>query len=106
MESPHLFTRLKWRSVVDYVFIKACDLSMANALKIGPTSLGSNHKPLYLNLTLSPINKCGKVKEQRRYMIQPCYNKATIYVKEVEKHLSKHSLGNDVKENWFHGHIE
>ena len=40
-------------SVVDYVFMKACDLSMVNAFKIGPTSLDSNHKPLYMNLTLS-----------------------------------------------------
>ena len=40
-------------SVVDYVFMKACDLSMVNAFKIGPTSSYSNHKPLYLNLTLS-----------------------------------------------------
>ena len=62
-----------------------------------------NHKPLYLNLTLShSINKCGAVKEERRYIIRPCYNKAMIYAKEVENHLSKLSLGNDVKENWKH----
>ena len=84
-------------SELDYVFRKACDLSMVNAFKIGPLSPYSDHKPLYLNLILShSINKCGKVKEERRYIIRPCYNKAMIYAKEVENHLSKLSLGNDI----------
>ena len=40
-------------SVVDYAFMKACDLSMVNAFKIGVLSSDSDHKPLYLDLTLS-----------------------------------------------------
>ena len=86
--------------VVDYVFMKGCNLSMVNSYKIGALSSISNHKPLYLDLTLShSINKYGKVKEERRYVIQTCYKKAMINAKEVENHLSTISLGNDVKEN-------
>ena len=36
------------RSVVDYVFMKGCNLSMVNSYKIGALSSVSNHKPLYL----------------------------------------------------------
>ena len=85
-------------SVVDYEFMEACDLSIVYAFKIGPLSPHSDHKPLYLDLTLShSINKCSKMKEERRYIIQPCYNKARIHAKEVENHNSKFSLSNDVK---------
>ena len=83
-------------SVVDYVLMKACDLSMVNEFKIDPLSLLLEP---YLSYS---INKCSKVKEERRYVIRPCYNKALIYAKEVENHLSKLSLGYDVKENWKH----
>ena len=87
-------------SVVDYVFMKACDLPMVNAFNIGALSSNLDHKPLYLDLTLPhSINKCGKVKEETRYIVRPSYNKAMIFSKEVENHLSKLSLGNDVKEN-------
>ena len=70
-----------------------------NAFEIGSLSLDSDHKPLYLNLILSHSNnKSNKVKEEKSYIIQPCYNKAGIYAKEVEDRLLKSSLGNDVKE--------
>ena len=47
-------------SLVDYVLMKAYDLSnvMVNAFKIGSLSLDSNHKLVYLDITLShSINK-------------------------------------------------
>ena len=52
--------------------------------------------------TFTLYQKISKVKEERRYIIRPCYNKAMIYAKEVENHLSKLSLGNDVKDYWKH----
>ena len=65
----------------------ACDISMVNAFKIGTLSPNADYKPLYLDLTLShSINKCTKMKEERKYIIRHCYNKAMIYAKEVEKH--------------------
>ena len=78
--------------VVDYVFMKACDVPMVTAFKISPLSPNSDHKPLHSH-TLST-----NVKEERRYIIRPCYKKVMIYAKEVEKHLSILFLDNDVKE--------
>ena len=66
--------------------MKTCNLSMVNAFKIGPLSLDLDYKPFYLDLKLShSINKCSKVKEERGYIIQPCYNKARLYANEVSK---------------------
>ena len=48
-------------SVVDYVLMKAYELSMMNAFNIGPLSLDSDHKPLYLDHTLS--NSINNVEE-------------------------------------------
>ena len=50
-------------SVVDYVFMKACDLSMVNAFNIGPLFLNLDHNLVYFDLTLShSFNKYSKMK--------------------------------------------
>ena len=36
-------------SVVHYVLVKVCDASILNKFNIGPLSLDSDHKPLYLH---------------------------------------------------------
>ena len=71
---------------------------MVNAFKIGPLSCDSYYKPWYMDLH----SHTYRVKEKRRYITQLCYNKATIYGKEVQNHLSKISVDNNVKENWKH----
>ena len=51
-------------TVVDYVCMKACDVPMVTAFKISPLSPNSDHKPLYLDLTLAhSINKCEREKK-------------------------------------------
>ena len=78
--------------MIEYVVSKAFDLSLANAFMNSLLSPNSDHKPLHSH-TLST-----NVKEERRYIIRPCYKKVMIYAKEVEKHLSILFLDNDVKE--------
>ena len=39
-------------SAVDYILTEACDQYMEKEFTIGPLSLESDHKPLYLDLTL------------------------------------------------------
>ena len=56
-------------SVADYVFMEACDLSIVNAFKIGSLyPLTWTISPCtWVGLTRSQsINKCSKVKEERR----------------------------------------
>ena len=90
-------------SVVDYALMLACDLSLVNVFKVGSLSPDSDHKPLYLELAIPHFtNRCHGVKDEKRCIIRPCYEKAKMYANEVENHLLKFSLSNDVKENWQH----
>ena len=54
-------------SVVDYVLMQACDISIVSAFRIGSLSPNSDHKPLYLDITITSfITKCDKVEKERR----------------------------------------
>ena len=61
-----------------------------------------DHKPLYLDLAIPHSTRCRGVKDEKRCIIRPCYEKAKMYAKEVENHLLNFSLSNNVKENWQH----
>ena len=84
-------------SVVDYalMFNLACDLSLVNVFKVGSLSLDSDHKPLYLELAIPHLtNRCNGVKDEKRCIIRPSYEKAKMYANEVENHLLSFSLSN------------
>ena len=81
--------------------MKAYDLSIINAFIIGPLSPDSDHKPLYIDLAIShPTSKCNRVKRERKCIIRPCYNKANLYATELENHVTKLSLCDDINTNW------
>ena len=85
-------------SVVDYASMLACDLSLMNVFKVGSLSPDSDQTPLYLELAIPHfINRCHGVKDEKRCIIRPCYEKAKMYPNEVENHLLNFSLSNDAR---------
>ena len=87
--------------VVDYALMLACDLSLVNVFKVDSLSPDSDHKPLYLELAIPHFtNRCHGVKDKKRCIIRPSYEKTKMHANEVENHLLNLSLNNDVKENW------